>query len=222
MKREQSCIFAKQWGGEEAVLFEGGHPIPFFWLMLLDLDDIDAIYEKVSNAAKSNDASQIDAAVGLDKLKALTRAADRRNFVKQYYAVCLQLFDDWLYFMQISDFSDMKIYLDLYETSLNHHSPEHFAESLRRACICFDENTETWFDVSVAATCGREGQNNNKLRFSDNASFRKMNRAIYDNFDKKIHLSKKRLTPRIRQVLLFIAVIVILAILIGFFCLFKI
>ncbi|MDR1408101.1 MAG: hypothetical protein LBJ23_08670, partial [Tannerella sp.] len=153
-----SCIFARQRDGEEVVLFEGSHPIPFFWLMLLDADEIAALHEKLKSIPRDEYSGEIETGLGLDKLKALIRAADRRDYVKQHYTMFLPLYDDWLYFMQISDFSDMKIYLDLYEASLKHHTLTHFVDSLQKAITCFDENRATWYEGTVAGTCGREGR----------------------------------------------------------------
>ncbi|MDR1602428.1 MAG: hypothetical protein LBS42_08380 [Tannerella sp.] len=210
--RNGSCIFAKQRDGEEAVLFEGGHPIPFFWLLLLDSDDIRALHEKLKQIPRNANAGDVDASIGLDKLKALIRAADRRDYVKRHYPVCLLLYDDWLYFMQISDFSDMKIYLDLYETSLNHHDLEHFTGSMQKAITCFDENREAWFDCTIAGTCGREGRNKNRRRF-DNMSeaYRNLNRQdLYGHFENRKHLYKKRFPPGAKRIILLLCLAALL------------
>ncbi|MDR3261872.1 MAG: hypothetical protein LBT78_08570 [Tannerella sp.] len=185
-----SYIFARQRDGEKAILFEGNNHIPFFWLMLWGPEDIDFFYEK-KNRLPQNEAEP--AGIGLDKLKALVRAADRREYVKRYYVTCLPLYDDWLYFMQISDFSDMKIYVDLDDLCSCYDSPEHFTDSLRRAIACFDENREAWYENTIADTCGYDGRNRNKKRFSDlSEAYREMNQKdIYGRFDKKLHLGKK-------------------------------
>lgn len=196
-----SCIFARQRDGEEAILFEGGHPVPFFWLMLLDADDIAALYEKLKRVPRNGNTEQIDTSIGLDKLKALTRAANRRDYVKQHYTVCLSLYDDWLFFMQISDFADMKIYIDLYETSLNHTSLEHFTDSLQKAVVCFDENKDAWYDITIAGTCGREGRNKNKRCLGDTShAFQKINRKDRNgNFENVTRLHKKRFASKTKM-----------------------
>jgi hypothetical protein len=207
-----SCIYARQRNGEEAILFEENNHIPFFWLMLLGPEDIDFFYEKKS-LLPQNGAEQ--AGIGLDKLKALVRAADRRDYVKRYYAACLPLYDAWLYFMQISDFSDMKIYVDLDDICSCYDSPEHFTDSLRRAIACFDENREAWYENTIADTCGHDGRNRNKKHFSDlSETYREMNqKEIYGQFDKKIHLGKK--LSRGKKTGLAVSVLVFIALLIA-------
>jgi len=177
--------------------------VPFFWLMLLDADDIAALYEKLKRVHRNDNTEQLDTdtCLGLDKLKALTRAANRRDYVKQHYTVCLSLYDDWLYFMQISDFSDMKIYLDLYETSRNHTSLEHFIDSLQKAIVCFDENKEAWYDLTIAGTCGREGRSKSKRCLSETSlAFQKINRKDRNgNFENVTRLHKKRFAPKTKS-----------------------
>ncbi|MDR0757111.1 MAG: hypothetical protein LBF85_04615 [Tannerella sp.] len=205
--RNCSCIFAKQGDGEEAILFEGGHPIPFFWLLLLDSDDIRALHEKLKQAPRNGNDGDFDASIGLDKLKALVRAANRRDYVKQYYPTCLSLYDDWLYFMQISDFADMKIYLDLYEASLTHHDPEHFIDGMQKAITRFDGNREAWFDCTVAGTCGREGRNKNRRRFVNmSEAFRDINKkALHGSFENRKRLHKKRFPLRAKHIILLLS-----------------
>lgn len=188
-----SYLFARLDNGEEAVLFEGGNRIPFFWLTLLGQDDIDVFYEQIS-LRPADGTQQRKCCFELDKLRALVRAADRRNYVAQYYASCLPLFDDWLYFMQITDFSDRKIYLDPDEICACYETPERFVDSLRRAITSFDDNRETWYESTVAATCGYESRNQLERGFGDfSKACREMNRKdIYSHFDKKIHLEKKQ------------------------------
>ncbi|MDR2120374.1 MAG: hypothetical protein LBP64_05815 [Tannerella sp.] len=216
--RNCSCIFAKQSDGEESVLFESSRVIPFFWLLLMDSDDIRILGEKLKQAALSAH-SHPDTSVGLNKLKALIRAADRRNYVKQYYPVCLSLYDDWLYFMQISDFSDMKIYLDLYETSLNHRTPEHFIESMQKAVAGFDENREAWYEATIAGTCGREGRNNNKRRLENmSQAFRNMSRQdLYGHFENRNRLRKRRFSFKAKRVVPIIAALIVVALAAAYF-----
>ncbi|MDR1674939.1 MAG: hypothetical protein LBR86_00480 [Tannerella sp.] len=220
-RRKGACLFARTAGGEEAVLFEAGNRIPFFWLTLLDQDDVDAFYRQIS--LPSADGTQPrKCCFELDKLRALLRAADRRNYVAQYYASCLPLFDDWLYFMQITDFSDRKIYLDTDEIRACYETPEHFADSLRKAIASFDDNRETWYESTVAAACGYEGRNRIERCFGDfSATCRDMNRKdIYSRFDKKIHLGKRRIFRKKTVRAIFMALFVaLLAAAVFFFAL---
>ncbi|MDR1331824.1 MAG: hypothetical protein LBK07_06940 [Tannerella sp.] len=213
-----SSIYAKQRDGEESILFESSHPIPFFWLMLLDANSIAALYEKLKSIPRRGNVDEINTGFGLDKLTALIHAADRRDYVRQYYTVYLSLYDDWLYFMQISDFSDMKIYLDLYGTSLTHPTLEHFIDSLQKAVICFDENRDAWYDDTVAGMCGREGRNHNMPRFSDmSEAFREISRKeLSGNFENRKRLHKKRLSFSKIKCVLFITLLVA-AIAAGFY-----
>jgi len=178
--------------GEEAILFETGHLLPLFWLMLLSKEDVEAYRKKITQLDEE-EAKQKDTSIGLDKLKAITRAADRRDYIKQYYITCLPVFDDWLYFLQISDFSDMKIYVDLYVAGSSYNNLDHFCDSMLKAITCFDENQEVWHENTVAGTCGYEGRNKNKRRFQNmSKACRELNKKdIYGRFDKKIHLNKK-------------------------------
>jgi hypothetical protein len=191
------------------VLLEGKNHIPFFWLLLLGQEDIDFFQEKMKNAVEPDELN-----LGLDKLKALVRAAGRRDYVERYYALCLPLYDDWLYFMQISDFSDRKIYVDLYEICSCYESQERFIDSLRRAVACFDEDREAWYETSIADTCGYDSRDRNKKRFSDfSEAYRAMNRKdIYGRFDKKIHLEKTLSTGKktgwVVSALIFIAMLI--------------
>ena len=216
-----SCIFARQRDGEEVMLFEGYHPIPFFWLMLLDKEDVE-IYRKLITQLSQEDARHQDTSMCLDKLKAISRAGDRRDYVQQFTVTCLPLFDDWLYFLQIADFADMKIYMDLYQISSSYSTLNVFCDSLLKAIDCFDNRIEAWSEVSVPATCGYEGRNRNKKRFSEiSKAYRELNQQdIYGRFDKRLHLHKNM--PYKKKKWFFVIFLLALALLIGsFLCLFA-
>jgi hypothetical protein len=220
--KKGSCLFARLDNGEEAVLFEGGNRIPFFWLTLLGQDDIDVLYEQV-RLHPANGTEQRKCCFELDKLRALVRAADRRDYMAQYYASCLSLFDDWLYFMQITDFSDRKIYLDMDEICACYETPELFVDSLRRAVTSFDDHLETWYESTVVAACGYESRNQLERRFGDfSETCRDMNRKdIYNRFDKKIHLEKKRFLGKktVRAAVFITLFVTLLAVAVFFFVL---
>ncbi|MDR1454192.1 MAG: hypothetical protein LBJ01_00945 [Tannerella sp.] len=209
-RRKGSYLFARLDSGEEAVLFEGSNCIPFFWLMLLGQEDMDALCEP-AGPCPADGTAQRNCRFELDKLRALIRAGDRRDYVAQYYASCLPLFDDWLYFMQITDFSDRKICLDTDEIRACYETSEDFVDSLRKAVACFDENRETWYESTVAATCGHECRNRTERSFSDfSEACREMSRqTAFSRFDKKIHLERKRSvggkTARAVLIMLFVA-----------------
>ena len=208
-----SCVIAKLHDSEKAVLFEGNNPLPFFWLMLLGPEDI-RIYQKQLTYIHQQKTDQTDTAIAIDKLRALSRAAERRNYIKQYYKTCTDLFDDWIYFMQIADFSDMKIYVDLYPTSLSYPTPENFADSLLKAITCFDEQKEAWYEGTIAGTCGYEGRHKGKRRLSElSEAYNKLNQQnIYGSFQNKIHLGRKKTFKKKARLVLFC---VILGIAIG-------
>lgn len=210
-----SCITAKQHNGETIVLFEGNNPLPFFWLMLLDTEDITRYQKQLSDIAWQQ-VSHADTRIAIDKLKAISRAAECRDYIKQYYKTCIPLFDDWIYFMQTADFSDMKIYIDLYPTSLSYSTPENFTESLLKAISCFDEQKEAWYEETIAGTCGHEGRHNNRKKFSElSEAYQTLNRKnIYGGFEKKIHLKRKVRFKKKTKLLLFgIIVIAIIGLL---------
>lgn len=208
-----SHIVAKQHDGEEVVLFEGNNPLPFFWLMLLDRDDIDFYKTKISQISRMA-PGQVDTSIAVDKLKALAHAANRRNYIKLFFKSCIPLFDDWLYFMQRSDFSDMKIYIDLYQACLCYPTPDEFADSLLKAISCFDEQKEAWYEETIAGTCGHEGKHKNKKRFNEiSHAYQELNRKnIYGGFENKVHLGKK--APARKKGHL-IGICILLAIIIG-------
>ncbi|MDR2041252.1 MAG: hypothetical protein LBP98_02910 [Tannerella sp.] len=219
--KKGSRLFARLDNGEEAVLFEGGNRIPFFWLTLLGQEDIDAFYEQ-SRLRSASETEQHKCCFELDKLRALVRAADRRDYLAQYSASCLSLFDDWLYFMQITDFSDRKIYLDMDEIGACYETPELFADSLRRAVTSFDDHRETWYESTVAAACGNESRNQLERRFSDfSETCREMNRKdIYSRFNKKIHLEKRHSAgKKIVRAVLIMLLLALLAAAVFFFVL---
>jgi len=207
-----SYIFARQSNGDQAKLFEGKHQLPFFWLMLLNNEDIETYRKKISNDA----ANPEDATMVLDKLQAIMRAAARRDYVKQHMITCLQLFDDWLYYLQISDFSDMKIYIDLFHIGSNYKNINEFCDSMLKAVFCFDEDIEAWNEETIAATCGYESRNNNTKLFSDfSKAYRELNnKNIYGRFDNKLHLNKKR-SFRKKSWLIAVILLIIIALAVG-------
>ena len=77
MESRKACVFAKQRDGQEVPLFEGGNPLPFFWLMLVGDDDIRHYSEKIKQASHT---MPDDTSMALDKLKALAKATGRRNY----------------------------------------------------------------------------------------------------------------------------------------------
>ena len=210
-----SCIFARQRNDEEAILFEGNHPLPFFWLMLFDKEDVEIYREKMAKIL-DEDAKQEDISMVLDKLKALSRAAARRDYVKKHMITCLPLFDDWLFYLQTSDFSDMKIYVDLYHIGSSYHNINDFCDSMLKAIVCFDEDIEAWNEDTVAATCGYEGRSNSIKRFSDlSKAYRELNtKNIYGRFDKKLHL-KKKMSFRKKTWLFSSILLIIIVLLVG-------
>ena len=207
-----SCIFARQENDKEAVLFEGNHPLPFFWLMLLNKEDVETYREKMSK----EDAKQEETSMVLDKLKAISRAAARRDYVKKHVITCLPLFDDWLYYLQIADFSDMKIYVDLYHIGLSYNHINDFCDSMLKAIVCFDEDIEAWNEDTIAATCGYESRNHNQKTFSElSRAYRELNnKNIYGRFDKKLHL-KKKMSFRKKTWLFVSILLIIIVLLIG-------
>ena len=210
--RSCSCIYARQSDGEELILFEGKHPLPFFWLMLLSEEDVEVYRSKMLQLSPQD--VNPNTSMSLDKLKAISRAANRRDYIKQYYHItCLPLFDDWLYFLQISDFSDMKIYVDLYETGTSYNDLNHFCDSMLKAIACFDENKEAWYEETVAGACGYEGNSNHKKSFGAmSKAYRKLKKDSYKRFDKKLHLDKKMTAGKKKMLLAVILLLVILLI----------
>jgi len=206
-----SFILARQHNGDVVALFEGSNPLPFFWLMLLDKADIDTYKAKILKIS-GQDTSLIDTSIAINKLDAISCAAKRRDYIKQYYKSCIPLFDDWIYYMQTADFSDMKIYVDLYQACLCYSSPEEFTDSLKRAIICFDEQKEAWCEETIAGTCGYEGKHRNKRRFSESSlAYQKLNQKnIYGGFEKKIHLGKKRSVKKKPLIFVFLTLLLLL------------
>jgi len=209
------CIFAQQREHEDVILFEGNHTLPFFWLMLIDKEDVEICREKMMSMS-TEDINHVDTSIVLDKLKALSHAASRRDYVKKHLTTCLSLFDDWLYYLQISDFSDMKIYVDIYPIRSSYNNVNAFIDSIMRAVICIDEDIEAWNEATIAATCGYENQNNNRKPFSAlSHAYRELNKkSIYGHFDKKIHLSKK-MTFRKKRWLFVVVLSIIIALTVG-------
>ena len=133
MRENRSArLYARQSDGEDVALFEGGNPLPFFWLMLLSRDDVELYCIRMRRLTAAG-ASPSRATLRLDKLQALMQATSRRPYLEQHFTPWLGLFDDWIYFLQISDFSDMKIHIDLYAVSTYYPDINTFEESLRRA-----------------------------------------------------------------------------------------
>lgn len=215
IENRTSCLFAKQRNGETAVLFEGGNPLPFFWLMLLGTDDIRLYVEKMKTAERDNPT--VATSLGLDKMQAIMRATGRRAYIEKYHASCLYLFDDWIYFLQISDFSDMKIYIDLYEVCACYQDIERFEESLLRAVSCFDDNEQAWYEDTIAGTCGYEGRNKNKKRFEDfSKNYREKNKKdIYGRFEQRVYLGKKTMSYQKRRLMVILVLIGMVLMAIG-------
>ena len=92
MESRKACVFAKQRDGQEVPLFEGGNPLPFFWLMLVGDDDIRHYSEKIKQASHT---MPDDTSMALDKLKALAKATGRRNYIEKYCTSCLSGLDGW-------------------------------------------------------------------------------------------------------------------------------
>jgi hypothetical protein len=199
--REHLCIVAQQSDGNEMVIFEGYRHIPFFWLLLVEQNDVPKFYEAIKQYQQIQDAqtpqnqsvTTTRPAIGLDKIQALIRAADRRDYVKKYYEPCLPLYDDWLYFMQISDFADMKIYIDIFDICSHHLSLESAADSLKKAIACFDEDREAWYDHAIEDTCGYDRNNKNVKKFSNTSkAYDEINkRFIYSQFEAPVLRKKK-------------------------------
>ncbi|MDR0348671.1 MAG: hypothetical protein LBH90_04150 [Tannerella sp.] len=213
-----SFILAKQHDGVEAVLFEGSSSLPFFWLMLLDETDINLYREKISQLS-GQEPHPFNTYIALDKLKAIARATKRRDYVKLYYKNCIPLFDDWIYFMQISDFYDRKIYMDLYHASQCYPVPDDFISSLLKAVACFDELKEAWYEETIAGTCGYDGRHKNKRRFNEfSDAYQELNRKnIYDKFEKKVHLGKRNSVKKKSVLIFFCIFLAILSALFFFF-----
>jgi len=188
----RSCIFARQSNGDQIMLFEGKYQLPFFWLMLFNKEDIESYREKIAKMSEK-DANPKDTTMVLDKLKAISRAAARRDYIKKHIITCLPLFDDWLYYLQIADFWEMNIYVDLYHIGSSYKNINDFCDSMLKAVVCFDEDIEAWNEETIVATCGYESRDNNKKLFSDfSKAYRELNnKNIYGRFDNKLHLNKK-------------------------------
>ena len=192
MRENRSArLYARQSNGEDVALFEGGNPLPFFWLMLLSHEDVELYCIRMRRLTAAG-ASPSRATLRLDKLQAIMQATARRPYLVQHFAPWLQLFDDWIYFLQISDFSDMKIHLDLYTVSLYYPDVNQFEESLRRALDCFDRGIPAGYEETIAGTCGHEARNRNRRRFERfSESYReKIQEDIYGSGNRRIHLER--------------------------------
>ena len=220
MRENRSArLYARQSNGEDVALFEGGNPLPFFWLMLLSREDVELYCIRMRRLAAAG-TSPSRATVRLDKLQALMQATARRPYLEQHFAPWLGLFDDWIYFLQISDFSDQKIYLDLYSVSLYYPDVDQFEESLRRALDCFDRSIATGYEESIAGTCGHEAYNRNRRRFERfSESYRvKAQDDIYGLSNRRIRLERSsppNARGRFATLALLLAIITLVAAAIG-------
>jgi len=209
-----SYLYAKQKNGEKVILFESGNQLPFFWLLLMGKDDVFACQEKLSLHANEQ-SGHADTAIALNKLQALSRAAGRRDYVKQNYTPsCLALYDDWMLFMQIADFSDMKIYIDISGASRFYSDINLFTESLLRAIDGFERPAEVWYEETITGTCGREGHSIIKCRFSNlSETYRIFNQQdIYGYSDKSMRSKQRRTIPKKLWFILLIILLLALAI----------
>ena len=147
--------------------------------MLLGREDVELYCIRMRRLIAAG-TSPSRATLRLDKLRALMQATIRRPYLERHFASWLGLFDDWIYFLQISDFSDMKIYLDLYSV---------------RALDCVDRNIATGDEESIAGTCGHEAHNRNRRRFERfSESYRvKAQDDIYGLSNRRIHLERNSL-----------------------------
>lgn len=227
MRENRSArLYARQSDGEDVALFEGGNPLPFFWLMLLSRDDVELYCIRMRRLTAAG-ASPSRATLRLDKLQALMQATSRRPYLEQHFSPWLGLFDDWIYFLQISDFSDMKIHIDLYAVSTYYPDINTFEESLRRALNSFDRSIPAEYEETIAGTCGHEARNHNRRRFERfSQTYReKAQEDIYGASNRRIHLEKNTLANdrgRIATLTVLLAIItLIIAGIIGLLFLMK-
>lgn len=227
MRENRSArLYARQSDGEDVTLFEGGNPLPFFWLMLLSREDIELYCIRMRRLTAAG-ASPSLATFRLNKLHALMQATARRPYLEQHFAPWLGLFDDWIYFLQISDFSDMKIHLDLYAVSLYYPDIAQFEESLRRAIDCFDRNIPAGYEETIAGTCGHEAHNHNRRRFERfSETYReKTKEDIYGLSNRRIHLERNTLSNdrgRLATLIILLALVALaLASIVGLLLLMK-
>lgn len=227
MRENRSArLYARQSDGEDVALFEGGNPLPFFWLMLLSRDDVELYCIRMRRLTAAG-ASPSRATLRLDKLQALMQATSRRPYLEQHFTPWLGLFDDWIYFLQISDFSDMKIHIDLYAVSTYYPDINTFEESLRRALNSFDRSIPAGYEETIAGTCGHEARNHNRRRFERfSQTYReKAQEDIYGASNRRIHLEKNTLANdrgRVATLTVLLAIItLIIAGIIGLLFLMK-
>ena len=227
MRENRSArLYARQSDGEDVALFEGGNPLPFFWLMLLSRDDVELYCIRMRRLTAAG-ASPSRATLRLDKLQALMQATSRRPYLEQHFSPWLGLFDDWIYFLQISDFSDMKIHIDLYAVSTYYPDINTFEESLRRALNSFDRSIPAEYEETIAGTCGHEARNHNRRRFEHfSQTYReKAQEDIYGASNRRIHLEKNTLANdrgRVATLTVLLAIItLIIAGIIGLLFLMK-
>ena len=227
MRENRSArLYARQSDGEDVALFEGGNPLPFFWLMLLSRDDVELYCIRMRRLTAAG-ASPARATLRLDKLQALMQATSRRPYLEQHFSPWLALFDDWIYFLQISDFSDMKIHIDLYSVSTYYPDINTFEESLRRALNSFDRSIPAGYEETIAGTCGHEAHNHNRRRFERfSQTYReKAQEDIYGASNRRIHLEKNTLANdrgRVATLTVLLAIItLIIAGIIGLLFLMK-
>ena len=99
MRENRSArLYARQSDGEDVALFEGGNPLPFFWLMLLSREDVELYCIRMRRLVAAG-TSPSRATLRLDKLRALMQATIRRPYLERHFASWLALFDDWIYFL---------------------------------------------------------------------------------------------------------------------------
>ena len=227
MRENRSArLYARQSDGEDVALFEGGNPLPFFWLMLLSRDAVELYCIRMRRLTAAG-ASPSRATLRLDKLQALMQATSRRPYLEQHFTPWLGLFDDWIYFLQISDFSDMKIHIDLYAVSTYYPDINTFEESLRRALNSFDRSIPAGYEETIAGTCGHEARNHNRRRFERfSQTYReKAQEDIYGASNRRIHLEKNTLANdrgRVATLTVLLAIItLIIAGIIGLLFLMK-
>ena len=155
------------------------------------------------------------------------QATSRRPYLEQHFTPWLGLFDDWIYFLQISDFSDMKIHIDLYAVSTYYPDINTFEESLRRALNSFDRSIPAEYEETIAGTCGHEARNHNRRRFERfSQTYReKAQEDIYGASNRRIHLEKNTLANdrgRVATLTVLLAIItLIIAGIIGLLFLMK-
>lgn len=200
------------------VLFEGYNPLPFFWLMLLDDASI-GLYEKQIEQARVLGALETDYDLTLNKLQAISMAANRRDYIKHYFLHLLPLFDDWLFYLQIVDFYEMMIYIDFRAAVCSYPNQTLFCNGLRKAVACFDDDKEPWYDDALPNTCGYAVKGNTPRNFDQLSEvYQELYRQeLCGSFSEKIHLPKK--TDRHAKWLLVVLLVLAILLLVSFWLL---